>query len=124
MRDEFGPVDPAEEGGAVDETDSPREAFVTEEDAEALQMERAILGEDTAAGTMRRIFNENAAEIALGIVKIAKHDANGNTRLRAQIYVTDRILGRIGDDLGEDDELKAFIGSFVKNVEKHANEAR
>lgn len=115
MRDEFGPDDEVE-GLSLNP-----EAFVTDEDASALEMERTILREDSAEDTMRRIFRENAAEIALGIVKIAKYDGNGNTRLRAAQYVTDRILGRIGDDLGEADPIKEFVGSFIKNVEEHAN---
>jgi len=113
MRDEFGPVDSEGEEGAS--------AFVTPEDIQAMQMERSVYPEESAENTMRRIFRENASEAALAIVKVMKHDPNGRTRLAAAQYMTDRILGRIGDDLGESDPIKEFMGAFVNEIEIEAN---
>jgi hypothetical protein len=98
--------------------------WLPDEAVEALNSERTILHtSETNAQTARRIFQENAPGAAASIAHIALYGSNERLRLDAAKYISDRVLGRVGDDLGqgEDSPLDAMIRSMQTAAEVHAN---
>ena len=89
---------------------------------EALNQERTFT-QETPPEMSRRIFRENAPNAAASIVHIALYGSNERLRLDAAKYITDRVLGRVGDDVGRDDDspLDVMIKNMQLAAESHAN---
>jgi hypothetical protein len=62
----------------------------------ALEDERTLT-EDTIEGQAKQLFKENLLPAVLGIANIALHSSNDNLRFKAQQYIVERNLGRLGD---------------------------
>ena len=94
----------------------------SDEALEAMKMERAMRPEETDAELAQRIFKEAAPQAATGIVHLAFHGVNENTRLNAQKYVVERVLGKIGDTGdSEDSPLNQMVKELAAAAERHAN---
>lgn len=121
MRDDPNALNPK---GLTD----PREAqdWLPEEAVAALNQEQQIMDRvETPAQSARRLFQENSPAAALSIIHIAMYGSNERLRLDAAKYVTDRVLGRPGDDLlqdgGKDLPLDALIKQMAGAAESYAN---
>jgi hypothetical protein len=59
----------------------------------------------------------------VSIVHIALYGSSERLRLDAAKYVTDRVLGRVGDDviIGKNSPLDQLIMNMQKAAEAHAN---
>jgi CHAT domain-containing protein len=77
----------------------------------ALEAERQAFQDEQPEDRTRRLFKENADGAAMSIVHLAHHAVNENVRLKAAIYVSDRVLGRIQDStaLGDEDPFVRFM---------------
>jgi hypothetical protein len=98
--------------------------WIPERALEALRMERTVtpINDESNEDLSRRIFRDNAPAAATSIVHIAIHGQNERTRLAAAQYVSDRVLGKPGDDsFGADNPIKEFIADVVKKAEDFAN---
>lgn|SRR5690554_3200170 len=108
-------------GGELPE-DDPR--YIPEDLVASLREERSALDPDmTDAQHAKKIFAEHAAAAASTIAHIAIHGSSERVRLDASKYVVERILGRVGDDVGEDDPIQKFMQGFIEKAEKFANAA-
>jgi hypothetical protein len=84
-----------------------------------LEEERATLNPDQSREQQaREIFGLNVAAAAATITQVAMYGTTERIRLEASKYVVERILGKLGEDVGVSDPLKDFLTS----VEKIANE--
>jgi hypothetical protein len=91
---------------------------------EAINNERTmVFPTETKAQSARRIFQEGAPGAAAAIVHIAMYGSNERLRLDAAKYISDRVLGRPGDDLGQGEEtpLDAMIKNMNAAAEAFAN---
>jgi hypothetical protein len=95
--------------------------WLPDEQLESLTAERTILGDEDEEATARRVFRENASLIARGIVHTAIHSPNERVRLDAQKYVTERVLGRVGDDAYETNPVHALLKALTDDAETYAN---
>jgi hypothetical protein len=87
----------------------------------ALNLEKAVHPDEDNAGLARRIFLEQAPLAAARIAHLASHAASETVALRAATYITDRVLGKIGEDNEGLDPLTQFLNDMTSNVEQHAN---
>lgn len=71
----------------------------------------------------RRHFEQAAPAAAMSIINIALYGSNERTKLTAAQYITDRMLGRIGEEKinAQDDLLKNFLADVVSTAEQIAN---
>ena len=100
--------------------DDPR--YLPDDMVASLKTERSLLDPDMSeAEQSRHIFNEHAPAAAATIAHIAIHGTSERVRLDASKYVVERVLGRVGDDVGTTDPLKDFMNSFFQKAEAHAN---
>jgi len=97
-------------------SDNPNEdAWITEEDVKALEMERDILGDDEETQAIR-ILKENLPTVVHAVVKLARTAQSETVRLNAAKYVIDRNLGKITEpDFGEDDILREVLEGVTVN---------
>lgn len=106
-----------------DDDDRPRSSFdkdwVPDEALAALTSERSLSPDETEEQLTRRLFRENAANAALGIIHIAVHGTNERTRLDASKYVVERVLGKVGDDAydAEKSPLEALMEGVLQQAE-------
>lgn len=82
--------------------------------------ERTLNPEETSEELARRLINENVTTAVLGIVHIATHGSNERVRLDAQKYITERALGRVGDDAFVENPMNKFIKSITEYVDANA----
>ncbi|SRR6266705_3188090 len=76
------------------------DAELTDEELAAMMGERTIPSKSTREADIalaEKIFRENAPIAAEVVVAIMLNSDNERTKLAAARYVTDRVLGRIGD---------------------------
>jgi hypothetical protein len=99
----------------------PDEEWTSEKALNALVTERAVYPEEDPEATARRLFRENMPLVASRMIHTAIHDPNSATRVRAGMYVCDRVLGRVGEDLSEGDPLKDMLKDLADKVEEYAN---
>jgi len=85
----------------------------------ALLAEREIHPDETPEQTARRLLIENLGPVTLGLIHTALHGSTERTRLDAQKYVMERVLGRVGDDAFGD--VDSPIERFLAGVEDIAN---
>lgn len=89
---------------------------------DALNQERTLMSE-TPEQQARRLLKENTPSAVVAIIHIAMHGSNERLRLDAAKYITDRVLGRPGEDvnLGVDSPLEAALRRMQEAAEAHAN---
>jgi hypothetical protein len=88
--------------------------FPSDEELRTLtSLESTLHPEETTAQFAQRIFTENAPLAAQQIVSIAQHGSTDRIRLEASKYVTDRVLGKIGEAAKPDED--PFV-KFMKEV--------
>lgn len=95
--------------------------WVSDDALAALNLEKQVHGDEDNAALARRIFMEQAPLAAARIAHLAAHAASETVALRAAQYITDRVLGKIGDDTDSVDPLAAFLNDMTNNAEQHAN---
>lgn len=96
--------------------------WVGDEAIAMLNLERAVHGNEDHETLARRIFRETAPLAAQRIAHIAIHSTNETAALSAARYISDRVLGKIGEDqTGTIDPLEAFIQDISRQAEAHAN---
>jgi predicted hydrolase (HD superfamily) len=89
-------------------------SWVPDDALNSLVTERTIHPEEDNEATARRLLRENVAASVLGIVHTAIHGTNERTRLDAQKYVVERVLGRVGDDAyGATSPVADFISDIT-----------
>lgn len=103
--------------------------WVPEDALSSLVTERTLNPEESEEQTARRLLRENLPAAVLGIVHTSIHGENSRIRLDAQKYITERVLGRIGDDaFGADispvDEFANSMQAALAKIEQMANESR
>ena len=74
-----------------------RDWDVSDEDIEALTMERSISPNETDVQIAQRLFTENAPHAAKRIIELGRRANSERTRLDANKYIVDRVLGRLTD---------------------------
>jgi hypothetical protein len=95
--------------------------WVSDSVLQALNMEKQVHGDTSNAALARRIFEENAPIAAARIAHLASNAASEQVALRAATYITDRVLGKVGDDSDVKDPLEQFLSDMAQNAENHAN---
>ena len=95
------------------------DSWVADEALASLVSERQVHPEETEEQLTRRLFRENSANAALGIIHIAVHGANERTRLDASKYVIERVLGKVGDDAfqAEKSPLESLMEGVLQQAE-------
>ena len=93
--------------------------WVPDEAMKALVAERDVHPDETPEQTARRLLIENLGPVTLGLIHTALHGSTERTRLDAQKYVMERVLGRVGDDAYG--AVDSPIESFLRGVENIAN---
>lgn len=94
--------------------DSSEETWVTDEEVEALAMERDIMG-DSIEMQAERILRDNLPAVVHGIVKLARSANSETVKLNAQKYIIDRNLGKIVEPATvEGDPLMDMMQSVVR----------
>jgi hypothetical protein len=88
--------------------------FSEDELKAAMDLEKQAFGTGVGAEkpieTAKRLFEENAADAAMAIIKICKHGSTDRIRFDAAKYITERALGPVAKDAAPalDDELMKF----------------
>lgn len=82
-----------------------------------------------AEQTATQIFRDNAPLAAQVIVDIMVHSESERNRFQAAKYITERVLGRVGDnkpDAGPDNPWDNLFGSVIRepNADERASGAR
>jgi len=95
--------------------------WVSEDALAALNMEKQVHSDEDNAALARRIFMEQAPLAASRIAHLAAHANSEQVALRAATYITDRVLGKIGEDTDGVDPLAQFLADMTSNAEQHAN---
>lgn len=95
--------------------------WVSDSVMQALNMEKQVHGDTSNAALARRIFEENAPIAAARIAHLASNAASEQVALRAAQYITDRVLGKVGEDQDVRDPLEQFLADMAQNAEDHAN---
>jgi hypothetical protein len=108
---------PSADGGISDEE------WIPEASLAAIAMEQQVHPDESSEAMTRRLFRENSAAATASIVHIALHGSNERLRLDASKYVVERVLGRVGEDKGTDEEqpLDALVRQMAMAAEAHAN---
>ena len=83
--------------------------------------ERTMHPEESPEETARRLINENVTSAVLSIVHMAKYGSNEKLRLDASKYITERALGRVGDDAFVEAPINKFIKGVTEFVAEHAS---
>lgn len=96
---------------------------VSQEDLDALHMEREILTGLTPANQARKILDEASPMAAMQLVRLAQHGATDTVRLNASKEILNRVGVVEGD--GKNGEGKEpwenLFGKVVKDIEAYAN---
>jgi len=90
---------------------------------ESLAMEKTVDETITDEALARKLFKEASPRAALSIINLAMHSPTEAVRLKASMYITDRVLGPAGAQLmGDDtDPLASLLGDVITQIEEHAN---
>jgi hypothetical protein len=89
---------------------------------EALRMERIAHEDESEEALTQRLFKENGARVAMGLVNIALKSPNERIRLDASKYVVDRVLGPLGKETYRaESPLEALVKQMQKDTESFAN---
>jgi hypothetical protein len=100
----------------------PASYWDSDEAFAAVKMEKTVNPHESNASLTRRLFEEAAPQAALTLVHLAQHATNENTRMNAAKYVTERVLGKIGDDTeGTSTPLESLLEEMHQTIENHAN---
>lgn len=97
-----------------EDSDDAIDNWIPDEALKGLVTEREVHPEESEEMLTRRLFRENSANAALGIIHIAVHGTNERTRLDASKYVVERVLGKVGDDAF--DAAKSPLESLMEGV--------
>ena len=99
------------------------ENWVPDAALKGLITEREVHPEESEEQLTRRLFRENSAAAALGIIHVSKHGQNERTRLDASKYIVERVLGKVGDDAyeGEKSPLELLMAGVLQSAESFAN---
>jgi hypothetical protein len=96
--------------------------WMPEEVLASLNLEQRVHGDELSHSALsRKIFEENAPLAAARIAHLAAHANSEQVALRAATYITDRVLGKVGDDSETVDPLQKFLDDMSANAESHAN---
>ena len=118
MADEFHDEEPT----PFSSSGKPKDYWDSDEADELLKMERTMNPDETNRALTQRLFEEAGPQAALTLIHLAQHATNENTRMNSAKYVTERILGKIGD--GETDEespLDRIVKEMNNKLESYAN---
>lgn len=88
--------------------------WIADEALEAMIMEREYHPKEDNAQTSRRIVNENAPVVVQSLIHLAIHSSSERIRLDAGKYLTDRVLGKVGEESSPSEDSP--IVEFLKDV--------
>lgn len=92
---------------------------------EALRMERVTHSDESEEALTQRLFKENGARVAMGLVNIALKSPNERIRLDASKYVVDRVLGPLGKETYRaESPLEKLVAQMQQDTEDFANEGK
>lgn len=94
------PIDPNDPNASKD---IPAEVWVPSRALEAINMEKALEPEISDTALAQKILKENLPLVAVGITHTAKYASDARLRFQAQTYVMDRVLGKVGTSVVNDD---------------------
>lgn len=95
----------------------PMDVWVPDRALEAINMERAMNPDITEIALANKILKDNLPVIAVGITHTAKYSPDARLRQQAQIYVMDRVMGKVGNNVvTEDSPIDALNNELLKLV--------
>lgn len=82
----------------------------------SLEIEKSVHSDEDSKDIADRIYDENVVASALAISHLAIHSPNEKIRMDAAKYVTERVMGRIGDEkaTGEDNPLEKLLADILE----------
>ena len=95
---------------------------VSDEDIEALKMERTLLNNLSSTQQALTLMQEASPAAALQVIKIMKYAENDRVRLQAAQWILDR--AGVGHDVGGNSAAEPWtdlIESTTRKLEDHAN---
>lgn len=97
-------------------------SYITDEDIEALNLERLVHPTEKPEQLTQRVFDDNAGGAAMQIVNLARRAGSEGVRLKAACYVVDRVLGKVGDAKIPEDGKKDLFEELFESVVRTADE--
>jgi hypothetical protein len=115
--EEFGSPDPTPQNSSSRRNrgsgHAPDDEWNSDEALNSLKMERSVNPTESNKAMTQRLFEEAAPGAAMALTHLALHATNENTRLNAAKYVTERILGKVGDSEGDSESsLDEMVREF------------
>lgn len=101
-----------------DEDDFNREFDISDEELDALNMERTVLDLDHEA-QVRRLIKEAGPRVTLSLIKLATAGHNENARINASKYLLDKLLDP--NAAGSGGVLEDLVADLAKQAEQYAN---
>jgi len=82
----------------------------------SLEIEKSVHHDEDAKDIADRIYDENVVASALAISHLAIHSPNEKIRMDAAKYVTERVMGRIGDEKATegDNPLEKLLADILE----------
>lgn len=99
--EDFNSPDPRDPRHSFSDPEASSEAWITDEEIQALADEREVFGHDEVEQA-EKILRENLPAVTHAVVKLARKASSETVRLRAAQYVIDRNLGRITEPTAEE----------------------
>lgn len=104
-----------------DEENSQDRDWIPDDALSSIISERQVHPEEDEEALARRLLRESVPQVTLGLIHTALHGGTDRTRLDAQKYLMDRVLGRAGDDAyGAVNPVDDFISDVTKLLEAEA----
>lgn len=100
----------------------PMSYWDSDEADQAVKMEKSLNPTETSAQLTQRLFEENSPQAAMTLIHLSQHATNENTRMNAAKYVTERVLGKVGDGVIEEETpLEKVVKEMHVRLEHYAN---
>jgi hypothetical protein len=97
-------------------------SWVSDDELEALALERSVHSAETNMQLANRIFDEFSPHAAKAIISLARSAGSERIRLDAAKYVVDRVCGRIGEAKVSDAKDDP-VANLYADITREATEA-
>jgi len=87
----------------MNDDEIPAAVWVPDRALQAIEMERQFSPELSDTAIAQKILKQNLPLVAVGITHTAKYASDQRLRFQAQTYVMDRVLGKVGTSVVNDD---------------------